>query len=296
MQVDELKEDKGRFGAWMTKGYSRRGRTQNFSRRSSGDEVGRKTMGTRFEVLQNVSEEQAANTLEHVSNGRLAEVTGHNHVSTRTHTKDSGRGGKGARPRGNFQRNEKETDSFEGQLDDTRGNLELKSTQGKVDRYVASRATRGGRGGYNHTYHCGTVRANQYLLDYSIEKQMEGPHDDTEVSPPLRLMTSLNRENYENKNEPNNELSIIPSSSQKSHFAFVNDFAGALEGNGNERQKRDELMEMEEPPDPGEGMDVEAIPEDRTETSGKRNSMEHYHHPKKGRIEQEETHQGQTGL
>ncbi|KAJ0961712.1 hypothetical protein J5N97_000031 [Dioscorea zingiberensis] len=101
MQVDDQKEDKGPYGLWMTHTRRRnKGRMQNFNRRSSGEVHGRKTQGTRFEVLDTVLEETPARPLEQDSNGQMQEELGEGHVAPRTSNRYSGRGGRGTKSRG----------------------------------------------------------------------------------------------------------------------------------------------------------------------------------------------------
>ncbi|KAJ0972331.1 hypothetical protein J5N97_020290 [Dioscorea zingiberensis] len=175
MQVDDQKEDEGLFGLWLTDRRRRdRGRMQNFNSRSSDEENGRKTKGTSFEVLESVSEETPAKTLEHDLNGQELDKIWEGHVGPRATNRGLGRGGRGTKSRGGFEGYARGKGSQEGCQFGTRPTgptMELQVSLGKGDRHVASKATREGRGSYNCNYnqHHDNRMENQYPLNSYVE-------------------------------------------------------------------------------------------------------------------------------
>ncbi|KAJ0968744.1 hypothetical protein J5N97_021621 [Dioscorea zingiberensis] len=165
------------------------------------------------------------------------------------------------------------------------------SERGKSQQHgqVSQRRTYRGRGGHLSFE---VSRLIPVFDDHPNEAQVEGQKRKVEENQQIHLITSLSRDDYEKRNEPDDTLALVPVP-MNAHMALVSKVERILEDKEGHRGMEVEQMEMEEPPDPGEGMEMEMDASKRIDSSGKRNSTGDYHAPKKGRTDQGDSHQNQ---
>ncbi|KAJ0985427.1 hypothetical protein J5N97_003783 [Dioscorea zingiberensis] len=219
--ADKEKDKENTFGRWTTvERYTNKGRKPVQARRSSGEEPRKTIVSSRFASLQ----EQPAVTVDvttepkaHVSNGQTSEPVGDvgdKHVAPPRHSlKNAGRGGRSSTTRGGMpNRGSNGSQCGPGsQKEMVRWEHEKVHTQ----RQAPARRGSGG--------HASTVLSSRTLSTWraTSDELQEDDWEDGEVeNPPLRLMSSIDRLEFEKRNEPNNPLALVPRSS-KYHFDLV---------------------------------------------------------------------------
>ncbi|KAJ0973998.1 hypothetical protein J5N97_015963 [Dioscorea zingiberensis] len=292
MQADGGEGKSGILGRWtVVQRYGSKRNTPPQPRRSFGENPGWKTKPSRFEGLQTLTEEMTdmtAEAQEHAPNGRAAGNVETGHVSPRGMPRETGRGGRGLGSRGGMiGRGSRDSQPGQGNHSEW-ARWEARNTQ--VDRQVSVRPTHRGRGGHLSLESSRILSASARV---SYGSQMGDQTISEMETPPLLLMSSVDRMDFDLRNEPHNPLALV-SCSNKPHYEMVEKITGLLGDEGRLHQRVEGNIEMEEPLDPGEEMGMEEILETRQELSGKRTSTEHFHIPKKGRLEQGGTQQNPT--
>ncbi|KAJ0970184.1 hypothetical protein J5N97_023061 [Dioscorea zingiberensis] len=282
-------KEKAKYGSWMTPQWTQyKGRNHNNHRRSSGEEQPRMKIGSRFEVLEKleqVSEEIVVEHWEQATHSKEAASTstGPRHVKDRGFSRRRGRGGRvgPALSRGGLtQYAEPKEDRIE-YTNAPSQKVGLEMVRAHPSRQTSNLRQGRGRGGFRFNE---MNRVQSHVMDYTKAGHMEGCDDLQLENPPLTLLTSIAREDYDKRNKPDEDLALVPVP-QKIHSMMVAKIAEALEEEGKGKHGSRDLMELEEPPDPGEQMEMEIRPDESMESRGKRTPGENYHIPKKGRID-----------
>ncbi|KAJ0976256.1 hypothetical protein J5N97_018221 [Dioscorea zingiberensis] len=151
-----------------------------------------------------------------------------------------------------------------------------------TDSRTQGRHQRRGRGGLMGR---GTGTGGFSTIDPMLLSDVEEQEDTDGNSNKLILLSSLNQEERDWKDKPPDNPLALVLSGNPSHQRLVQTVHDLLERSFEEEQRKSEMMDLEEPPDPGGGMELEPSQTQKSKLSVKRVANADVHTQKKGRID-----------